>query len=200
VIGVSIWRKNNYSEGELALIVLDSVLGFEYKHKIKLTSLVGDCGELLDCPKIVRDYLFEALGEAKARTIVSALTEDDYHDFVLKGLEKAGTVCLTLNDPDYPSLLKETDIPPVVLYCNGNIDLLKEKYPFSIVGSRKCLPYATALAKDFSETLSKSGATIVTGSAGGADKAAIDGAIDSGKLICVLAGGINHVFPNTTNR
>ena len=184
-----------YSDGDLALIVLDSMLGFEYKHKIKIISLVKDCAELFDLPKTVKDYLFECVGESKAKTVIAAFSDENYHDFVLDGLNKAGTVCITIKNRDYPANLKETDIPPIVLYCNGNTELLKSEPRFAIVGSRKCLPYATALATDFSGTLSKNGVTVVTGSAGGADKAAIDGAIGSGRLICVLAGGINHVYP-----
>ena len=184
-----------YSDGDLALIVLDSLQGFEYKHKIKLISLVSKREVLFDCPKPVKDYLYECVGEAKARTVISALTDKDYRDFVLEGLEKSGTRCLTVYNADYPRLLKETDLPPVVLYCNGNADLLKSERLFAIVGSRKCLPYATALATDFAKELSSSGVTVVTGSAGGADKSAIDGAVDSGRIISVLAGGINHVYP-----
>ena len=64
-----------YSDGDLALIVLDSLQGFEYKHKIKLISLVSKREVLFDCPKPVKDYLYECVGEAKARTVISALTE-----------------------------------------------------------------------------------------------------------------------------
>ena len=96
-----------YSENALALIVLDSVLGFEYKHKIKLLSLVKEVEELFDCPKVVKDYLFECVGESKARTIIGALTENGYHDFVLNGLDKTGTV--TLGKPEVTDIISAND-------------------------------------------------------------------------------------------
>ena len=184
-----------YQDEDLSVILLDSVIGLEYKHKIKLISLLKGRTAESECPKAVRDYLFDYLGESKAKTIIAALTEKSYREFVLNGLSKAGTVCVTIRDGNYPRLLKEIDQPPIVLYCNGNVKLLESEHLFAIVGSRKCLPYALALATDFSKELSASGVTIVTGSAGGADKAAIDGAAGSGNLICVLAGGINYVYP-----
>ena len=124
-----------------------------------------------------------------------ALFDKKYHDYVFAGLEKHQTVCVTLYSEGYPQLLKQTDIPPLVLYCNGNTGLLKKEKTFAIVGSRKCLPYAIELAKDFSGKIAKGGAVVVTGSAGGADKAAIDGAVESGNLISVIAGGIGHIYP-----
>ena len=184
-----------YTDSERAVIVLDSMLGLEYKYKIKLLSLVKEPSRLLEASKTVENYIDEAFPEGKANTVKLALFDKNYHDHVFGIIEKYETVCVTLYSENYPKLLKQTDIPPLVLYCNGNPELLNKEKTFAIVGSRKCMPYATELAKDFSGKIAKSGAIVVTGSAGGADKAAIDGAIDSGNLISVLAGGIGHIYP-----
>ena len=66
-----------------------------------------------------------------------------------------------------------------------------------IVGSRKTLPSYLELAKTASETISSSGEIVVTGIAVGADTAAINGAIKSGNIISVFAGGIDCVYPRT---
>ena len=184
-----------YGADDLALIVLDSLQGLEYKHKIKLLSLVRSPRDLLARSEKVSDYLNESLKSSQANTILNALYDGDYRSFVTQGLERRGTRCITLVSPDYPRLLKETDIPPFVLYLNGNAELLKNDKPFAIVGSRKCLPNATALARKYSGSLAENGVVVVTGSAGGADAAAIEGAIATGNVISVLAGGIDHVYP-----
>ena len=184
-----------YDKDKRAVILLDSLIGFEYKHKIKILSLVGSPSLLFEKPKAVRDYLSECAGEAKANTVLSAITDKDYEKAVFAELESVDAECVTLYEDRYPALLKETDLPPLVLYCNGNVDLLGAEYPFAIVGSRKCLPNALTLATDFARTLSEKGVTIVTGSAGGADEAAAKGAFDSGRLVSVIAGGIKHVYP-----
>ena len=179
----------------LAKIVLDSMLGLEYKHKIKLISLVKNAEELFDFPKKAEAYLAENLGASKTATIRSALKDEDYHRFVIDKLKKSGTKCITLGSEKYPFLLSQTIVPPFVLYCNGNTELLNGEATFAIVGSRKCMPDYIARAKNFSKELSDLGAVIVTGSAGGADTAAIEGALGSGRIISVLAGGVGHVYP-----
>lgn len=183
-----------YDRDSLAQIITDSLLGLEYKHKIRLLSLVKRPADILELPPAADEYLSASLGN-KAGTIRLALKDGDYHAYVLDSLEKRGTVCVPLESENYPFALKQTPLPPLVLYCNGDAGLLNDKNIFGIVGSRKCLPDYNAHAENFSKELTKAGAVIVTGSAGGADAAAIKGALSSGKIISVIAGGIDHVYP-----
>ena len=185
-----------YDKGSLAAIVLDSLVGLEYKHKIKLLQSVRDPKELFCLPVDADEYLSSVLGQAKANTVRTALKDADYHRYVIEGLNEKGTKCIPITDEnDYPFLLRNSHLPPFVLYCNGNTDLLKTEYPFAIVGSRKCLPNYNAYAENYAKDLSLAGATIVTGCAGGADTAAIKGALDTGRIISVIAGGIDHIYP-----
>ena len=95
----------------------------------------------------------------------------------------------------YPENLINTPVPPVVLYLKGNKELLKERYKLSIVGSRKTLPQYLAVAEKISAEISGCGGVIVTGIADGADSAAIKGALKSGRIISVQAGGVSPVTP-----
>lgn len=184
-----------YTLRETAVIILDSVLGLEYNNKRTIFNEFPNAEELFEGSDRLKNALNGILGESKANTVFHSLTDKDYRDFVLQGLEKYRTECVVLGSEYYPDALSHTDLKPFVLYCNGNKELLKSDKMFGVVGSRKCLPYATDLAQRFSERISSAGGVIVTGSAGGADRAAMDGAINSGRIISVLAGGIAHVYP-----
>ena len=73
--------------------------------------------------------------------------------------------------------------------------IAKEK-SFAIVGSRKSLPYSVAVANKFADRLSKSGIVLITGIAEGVDESVITGAIESGKIISVVAGGFDKIYPS----
>ena len=189
----------NYTKDQLAVILLDSMLGLEYKNKKRILDLIGTPCELFSGKPLVREAVFDTLSESKAKTVCAALDES-YLDYIIAGYEKRNTKAVTYLSDDYPEDLKYVDSPPLCLYCNGNLDLLGFEPKFSIVGSRKCLPDVCAVTKDFSAALSEAGVCVVTGSAGGADTAAIEGSVKSGKIISVIAGGINHVYPEYNKR
>ena len=126
--------------------------------------------------------------------------ENKFHDVIfrtqlLESLDKKGIKCVTPISPDYPENLKHTDEPPLVLYCKGNVSLLKSNC-FSVVGSRRTSPQALALCKKICGELTEA-FTVVTGMAEGADSAAIEGALPSGKVISVLANGFDYFYPAT---
>lgn len=184
----------NYSLSEKAIILLDSLEGLEYKHKAAILFRAGKPENLFDICLRRGNALNGIIDEAKIQTVFAAFDED-YAEYTLEKYEKENTTVITRGSENYPESLENISAPPLCLYCNGDVTLLKSKC-FAIVGSRKCPPYATALIKEHSEVLVKSGVTIVTGSAGGADKAAIEGSLaGGGKVISVLAGGIKHVYP-----
>ena len=189
----------NYTNDELAVIVLDSMMGFEYKHKKRILDKFSSPKEVFADKNAFKEAAFSVVEESKAKTVVAAFDES-YISYILEKYENRGTSVITYISDDYPESLKNVDCPPLCLYCNGNVDLLKKRHKFAIVGSRKCLPDICAITKDFSSKLSDAGVCLVTGSAGGADTSTIEGALDRGSVISVLAGGINHVYPDYNKR
>ena len=73
------------------------------------------------------------------------------------------------------------------------MELLRER-KFAIVGSRRTPPAMMKQTERFSSELSEH-FVIVTGMAEGGDAAAALGALESGRLICVLAYGFDFVYP-----
>lgn len=111
---------------------------------------------------------------------------------LLAELGEKGYFAVTSISSDYPEALRAAD-PPLVLFGAGRRELLRER-KFCIVGSRITPAWAETHCMRVAEELSKHFA-IVTGLAEGGDRAAIRGALMSGKLICVLPNGLDTCYP-----
>ena len=96
---------------------------------------------------------------------------------------------------NYPQNLKNIDLPPLVLYAMGNIELLNIK-SIGIVGCRNCSKYGKQMAVNFSYQLSKKGIVVVSGMARGIDTYAHFGCMKAGgKTIAVLGSGLDIIYP-----
>ncbi len=99
----------------------------------------------------------------------------------------------------YPKLLKHIPDPPEVLYCRGNIALLKTEC-FAVVGTRSMTPYGREATQQIVPGLARH-FTIVSGLALGIDAVAHHATLDcGGKTIAVLGSGINLITPETNLR
>jgi DNA processing protein len=106
-----------------------------------------------------------------------------------------GIKTIKITDEEYPISLRNIYNPPQILYCIGNISLLK-KQSIAIVGCRKASDYGKKVAKIFSEGLSKNDLCIISGFASGIDCEAHKGALyNIGKTIAVLGSGLDVIYP-----
>ena len=180
-----------YTEREVFAIWLDSFEKIEYKRKSELFSLYG--GESI--ARFVAKYAERIdflLG--KRASLLFGAANGEYTEYILSSLHKKGVIAVTQNSAAYPEELSEVPCPPLVIYARGNASLLKSE-KFAVVGSRKSSAFAVAKTEEFTEKLIEAGFTIVTGFAEGADIAAVKASLASGKIIAVLAGGFDHIYP-----
>lgn len=115
---------------------------------------------------------------------------------LLQGLRERGITAVTLDSPGYPELLRQTADPPFVLYCIGDCSLLRAK-SVAVVGRRACRRKFLDLTERFAGELAAAGLVVVSGLAEGCDAAAHRGALQTGKTVAVLAGGSDHVYPQS---
>lgn len=104
---------------------------------------------------------------------------------------------ITLNDIDYPKLLKEIHNPPYLLYARGELSALSSPM-ISVIGSRKYTSYGSQAASALAKDLTNVGLTIVSGMAIGIDTLAHHAALSAGgKTIAVLGSSIDdpHIYP-----
>lgn len=179
-----------YTGEEQNLITLSSFAELSYKQRDLLISQSENGTP--DFVKFQSD-LIKSVGQGVYNKIREHFFDPAYRNRLFDGLEQRGIVCITSVSENYPINLKNTPCPPQVLYCKGNINLLKTRR-FAVVGARKTLPNVIKECKKISGGLTEH-FTIVTGTADGADAAAIQGAAESGKIISVLAHGFNYFYP-----
>lgn len=144
---------------------------------------------------------YAALTRVVSERVALALTakpSDDTAALIERTLDWAaqpGNRVLTLADNDYPQALLDIPDPPVLLYAKGRLELLTMP-SIAVVGSRNATAQGILNAEKFSEVLSQSGLTIVSGMALGVDTAAHQGGLrGSGATVAVIGTGADIVYP-----
>ena len=136
---------------------------------------------------------------ALAQSIVSGCTFEDAAAQQEK-MRQMGALLVTINDPRYPSLLREIFDPPVLLFARGRIELL-QSIMLGVVGTRRPTPYGLAAAERLSTDLAHAGLTIVSGMARGIDSSAHKGALAAGgETVAVLGCGVDIVYPSENRK
>ena len=119
----------------------------------------------------------------------------------LEWLQQHSIKLLTIEDDDYPPLLKEVHYAPPLLMVDGDIKILTENQ-MAIVGSRKASPAGLEHARRFAHELVDCGFVITSGLAMGVDHAAHEGALQAGNsnerksTIAVIATGLDLCYPS----
>ena len=185
-----------YTKAELCLIWLDSFSCLDYKHKVKLYELLVGVDEIKRVIVNYKNDICTNIGEKQYLTLINACN-GDYLEEILNELDKRQILAVTLESKDYPLLLRQTDVPPLVLYAKGNVKLLHQDC-FSIVGSRKSLPLSINFCKNVTKDLVDCNQVLATGIAQGIDASVISTALDNnGKVIVVLPSGLDNVYPKS---
>ncbi|MCF6355752.1 MAG: DNA-processing protein DprA [Candidatus Polarisedimenticolaceae bacterium] len=113
----------------------------------------------------------------------------------LAWLEQPDNHLVTLQDPEYPTLLRETADPPAALFVHGDPALLASPQ-IAMVGSRNPSVSGKSTAKEFARYLAGAGITITSGLAIGIDGASHQGALAAhGTTIAVMGTGLDRVYP-----
>lgn len=110
---------------------------------------------------------------------------------------RIGVRLISYEMEEYPKQLKEIKDPPLVLFCIGDVSLLKTRC-LAIVGTRRASTYGRWAAGEIAKKTSSCGLTIVSGMAEGIDSFAHKGCLAcGGKTIAVLGTGADVCFPNS---
>lgn len=159
----------------------------------KLLSLYGEPASVFATP--IRELAaIEGVGEKKAKNIKNFSEWKDVEK-QLKLLNQYNAVVITFHSPEYPTMLRQIEEAPVVLYVKGTVKD-EDKFAIAIVGSRKATPYGRVMAERLSSGLTESGFTIVSGMARGIDTIAHTSSLTSGgRTIAVLGSGIDKSYP-----
>ncbi len=143
----------------------------------------------------------EGISKVQAESIIEQRSKIDPAG-ELDDVKKYGLTLLTLQDPEYPDILKEIYDSPPVLFVKGR--LLRQDYrrSIAIVGTRTPTPYGMKVASELASHLASSGVTVISGMALGIDTKAHQGAlkVEGGRTIAVLGSSVERVTPVSNRR
>ena len=143
---------------------------------------------------------------SEEQLMACGLNQDEYEKLVrgrqeidpdegLKYLQNQEIGIVTIEDREYPTLLKEVPDHPYALYYKGTFPT-DFSHNIAIVGARKCSGYGSWAAEELAYRLANNGFTIVSGMAAGIDGASHYGALKAeGKTIAVLGCGVDVCYP-----
>lgn len=179
-------------EDKLYWIWLSSLVKIPPGKRVKLLEKFGHPGYLWDAPECELrrlpyltpcciDQLTDKELRKQARTHLETVFSRDMR-------------MVTLEDSEYPPLLKQIIDPPPVLYVRGN--LVRENPGVAVVGSRRATQYGLDTAENLAFQLAAHGVEIISGLARGVDTRAHMGALKAGgATIAVLGCGLDITYP-----
>ncbi|HOK56170.1 MAG TPA: DNA-processing protein DprA [bacterium] len=167
-----------------------NLIGISYVKLKKLLEELKRVEEIfkLNTKKLIELGLSKNIAEKIERWEELPLEEE------IKYIENEGINIITIDDKNYPSLLKEIYDPPFLIYFKGKLDLNAPS--ISIVGTRNPSVYGLKMAEKFAFELASYGFIIVSGLARGIDTSAHIGAIRAnGKTVGVMGSGFKNFYP-----
>ncbi len=191
----------------IALLGIPKV-GYSFYHFIlsKLNEHQLVLADAFDNPKLLSDVLSEAdatssslssFGKDKITELVNHIKQLNWQaaEQAMLWQEQTENHIFLESSFYYPSLLKQVDNNPPLLYAKGNINLLRSAQ-LAIVGSRNPTPSGYKTAYNFSSFLAEAGLTITSGMALGIDAASHLGCLSQhGPTIAVTGTGLDRVYP-----
>lgn len=118
---------------------------------------------------------------------------------VMAECKKNSISILTIEDENYPILLKNIFNPPIVLFVLGDTGALDNKAALAVVGTRGCSQYAAYAARRICGELARIGVAMISGLAVGIDSIAHRSAVENGGCtVGVLACGCLVDYPKAS--
>lgn len=150
--------------------------------------LINHCGSASAALEMLPEMTSRSGGKRSIR--IASLDEVERE---LEATAKFGARIIGLGEPDYPSLLRYTELAPPLITVMGNSSAMS-KPTISIVGSRNASMVGIKMAQQLASALNEAGHVIVSGLARGIDRAAHQAALDNG-TVAAMAGGIDQPYP-----
>lgn len=147
------------------------------------------------CPSKDELFLLLKLGQTQKNDLWDALQSKQLAQKVRQNLKVSHF--LTILDKRYPSQLQEIYSPPVVLFYQGDIELLDSKKLLGVVGARQCSSYALQALTQLLPNVIQQQLVLVSGLAKGVDGLTHQLALKHhGKTIAVIGNGLDISYPS----
>ncbi len=147
------------------------------------------------CPSKDELFLLLKLGQTQKKDLWNALQSKQLSQKIQQNLKVSHF--LTILDKRYPSQLQEIYSPPVVLFYQGDLELLDSKKLLGVVGARQCSSYALQSLTQLLPNVVQQKLILVSGLAKGVDGLSHQLALKHhGKTIAVIGNGLDISYPS----
>lgn len=147
------------------------------------------------CPSKDELFLLLKLGQTQKNDLWNALQSKKLSQKIQQNLKVSHF--LTILDKRYPSQLQEIYSPPVVLFYQGDLELLDSKKLLGVVGARQCSSYALQALTQLLPSVIQQKLILVSGLAKGVDGLSHQLALKHhGKTIAVIGNGLDISYPS----
>jgi len=110
---------------------------------------------------------------------------------------RIGARIITIEDAEYPAHLKSIPQAPLLLFCRGDLSMIRRP-GVAVVGTRRCSPYGRWAAGEIARRVAACGLPVISGMAEGIDTYAHKGALEAGgRTAAVLGTGPDVCFPKS---
>lgn len=175
-------------------IAFSSIEQIDSRFIKRLYDYFGDVEKAFNCSVNELENI-EGLKVQKAQEFVKLRDKVDV-DKTFANIETKGINFLTLEDENYPAMLKNIENPPAVLYYKGKLSECNLNKTLAVVGSRKASSSARDNLRNIISGLANTDICIVSGLASGIDTVAHTSAIENNlKTIGVIASGFDYIYP-----
>ncbi|KAB2855252.1 MAG: DNA-protecting protein DprA, partial [Anaerolineae bacterium] len=142
-----------------------------------------------------QELLSAGLGEQALNTFLKFRKEPNL-DPIFDKIQRAHAHICTLDDDEYPTLLREVPDGPPLLYIRGRI-FPEDDLALAMVGTRKASTYGLEIARRIATAMAHAGVTVISGLARGLDTVSHESALAAGgRTIAVMGNGIDQLYPS----
>lgn len=160
----------------------------------RIWEITGFFRDVTKAYEAVCDAAHSSLSANEKKRILS--THIEQCDSIINYCDDNGYRIITIEDENYPPLLRNICNPPAVLFCMGNIENFIGRPSVTCVGTRKPSVYSADVTERICSELVAREFAIVSGFALGLDSAAHKAALlQGGCTVAVLACGIDVNYP-----
>ena len=176
------------------LIALLNINGIGPSRARRLIDHFGSPGQVMSA-SLKEISQVQDIGPKTAGNIVESSPDYNFADEQLKKAEDSGSKVMTYWDDDYPALLKAIFDPPLLLFIQGQHEVIASP-SLAVVGTRLPSQYGSAQTRKIVAGLVASGLTIISGMARGVDSIAHKAALEAGgKTAAVFGCGLDKTYP-----
>jgi len=181
-------------EALLPWLCLKSAPEIGFKTSLRLIESFGDPSTFVGKPE-AEIYTSGSISQ-KASEHLKAFVLPKNTGQIIKTSQAYGIEFVPITDPMYPTALKQTFSPPLVLYYRGELSRCSAAPILAVVGTRKPSAYGRESTRKLLTPLCERGISIISGLAMGIDTIAHQCALEKNSgTIAVLAHGLDEVYP-----